>query len=320
MDLANKRILITGGYGLAGEATYNHLASKGCNNIKRFHKSEYNLTKEEAVQDLFSDYKPNIVFHFAAAVGGIQANKSKPASLCYSNLLMNTFILEVCAKARVKKLCLTGSGCVYPQNAPLPLVETSLWDGIPEPITALYGLTKRLLVPQAEAYRRQYGLNSFVILPANLFGAKDSFHPEYSHVIPGIIQKIHHATKYNKPSVELWGTGEQVRDFLYINDFAKIVVALMEDYVSQKPVNLGTGIGVSIQTVAKIIKKHLKFKGEIKWNSSKLAGQQQRIFDISWLKETIGEYDFYPLDKGIKETIEWYKIHCQTARYNTIGD
>ncbi len=307
MKLINKRILITGGYGLAGLALYNKLSDIGCNSLFRYSSKEFDLTDPSAANKIITCCSPDFVFHMAADVKGVLANKKTPASIYANNIKINTNILEACAKNQIEKLCLTSSGCAYPEEAPLPLKETDLWAGLPEKHTRIYGLVKRMLSIQSEAYYKEYGLNSITIIPTNLYGPGGTFNREHSPVIPGIISKIYKAKENYSESVTLWGDGSPTRDFIYIEDFANITIKLMQEYNSTAPVNVATGVERKISTIATLIKKLIGFEGDIIWDSSKPNGQQRRCFDISHLKDTIGEYQFFSMIKGLQQTIEWYK-------------
>ena len=318
MQLHDKRILITGGFGLAGSAVYNNLVAKGCKDIFRYHSKEFDLTIAKDTEEMLRECKPNVVFHFAAAVGGIWANRTMPASFCRDNTLMNINILEACAiNDYVQKLCLTGSGCVYPEHAALPLNESSLWDGLPEPNTSVYGVTKRMLTLQSKAYYQQYGLNSFVIFPTNLYGPGDNFHPDHSHVIAGIIHKVYTAHQNKSNSVILWGDGTPTRDFLYITDFSKMTIDLMERYESLEPVNVGTGKEVTIKRLTNLIKEYIGFQGKIFWDTSKPNGQQRRCFDCDRLEESLGYSAPTSLEKGLTKTIQWYNNNVTNLRLDS---
>jgi len=315
MDLRNKRILITGGYGLAGNAVHQYLLRNENVEAHRYHSSVWDLTNPDDARLMLEASRPEIVFHFAAAVGGIMANSTMPASFYRKNTLINTNILEACAKSKfIEKLCLTGSGCVYPEDAPLPLHEDSLWNGLPEPNTCMYGVTKRMLTLLSDAYREEFGLNSYVILPTNLYGPGDNFHRDHSHVIAGIINKIDTAKRSNAPTVTLWGDGTPTRDFLYIDDFAKMTVDLMKKYNDTSPINVGTGKEQTIEKAASLIKNRMEYEGEIIWDSFKPNGQQRRYFDCSKLQEVLGYKHSYSLKHGIKETVKWYNRHYDSLR------
>ncbi len=309
MDLTKEKILVTGSSGLVGKSLVKKLQEMGCADIRVFRSNEYSLESQPQSEALFSKNSDvTIIFHLAAAVGGIIANKEKKADFCTSNLLMNTFVLKYAEQMckNIKKICLVGSGCVYPDNSPIPMQEDNLWNGMPESNTRTYGLVKRLLHVQSMAYRDQHNLSSIVILPTNIYGPMDNFSLRYSHVIAALIRKINDAKQNNLPEVVLFGTGKATRDFVFSDDLSLAMIRLMEKYDSSEPVNVASGEEISINELAVNIKSILGYKGNIIFDNKNPDGQSRRKFDITRLKNVIGEFPYTDLNSGLKKTIDWY--------------
>lgn len=249
----------------------------------------------------------DIVIHLAGNVGGIGYNRENPGTLFYDNLIMGVQLMEEARKAGVAKFVAIGTVCAYPKFTPIPFKEEDLWNGYPEETNAPYGLAKKMLLVQAQAYRQQYNFNAIYLLPVNLYGPGDNFDPTYSHVIPSLIKKFFEAKKENKKEVVVWGTGKPTRDFLYVEDAARAVVLATEKYNKSDPVNIGSSIEISIYSLATLIGQLTEFTGKIVWDTTKPDGQPRRKLDISLARKELGFYSQVSFKKGLRETIDWYK-------------
>jgi len=303
--LKNKRIIVTGGAGFLGKHLVKKLIKRGIPKenifIPRF--KEYDLRKEKDIKRMFSDFKADIVIHLAGIVGGIGFNREKPGELFYDNLIMGIQLIEQARLNKIEKFVAIGTICAYPKFTPVPFKEKDLWNGYPEETNAPYGLAKKMLLVQSQAYRQQYGFNSIFLLPVNLYGPGDNFDPKSSHVIPALIKKCVDA----KEKITVWGTGKASREFLYVEDAAEGIILATEKYDKSEPVNLGAGFEITIKDLVEKIAKLTGFKGEIEWDHSKPDGQPRRMLDVSKAKK---EFDFTAktnFDEGLKKTIEWYK-------------
>ena len=303
--LKNKRIIVTGGAGFLGKHLVKKLIERGIPKenifIPRF--KEYDLRKEQDIKRMFSDFKADIVIHLAAEVGGIGFNREKPGELFYSNLIMGIQLMEHARLNNIEKFVAIGTVCAYPKFTPIPFKEENLWNGYPEETNAPYGLAKKMLLVQSQAYRQQYGFNSIFLLPVNLYGPGDNFDPSSSHVIPALIKKCVDA----KEKITVWGTGKASREFLYVEDAAEGIVLATEKYNKPEPVNLGAGFEITVKDLVEKIAKLSGFKGIMEWDHSKPDGQPRRMLDVSKAKK---EFDFTAktnFDEGLKKTIEWYK-------------
>ena len=302
-----KRALVTGGAGFLGSYIVKKLEERGCKNIFVPKSKDYDLTASSAVKKVYSDSKPDIVIHLAAKVGGIGANKKNPAKFFYDNLIMGVQLMEEARLSGVEKFVALGTVCSYPKFTPVPFREENLWDGYPEETNAPYGLAKKMLLVQAQAYRQQHGFNGIFLLSVNLYGAGDNFNPESSHVIPALIKKCCDAIKEGKNEIVLWGTGKPTREFLYVEDCAEAVLLAAEKYNKPGPVNVGAGFEISIKDLADLIARLTGFKGKIAWDTTKPDGQPKRMLDTSKAKKEFGFTAKTPLAEGLKRTIEWYK-------------
>jgi nucleoside-diphosphate-sugar epimerase len=269
-------------------------------------REAYDLTEAGDAQRLFADARPELVFHLAAEVGGIGANRDNPGRYWYANLLMGTHVLEESRRANVKKLVLAGTICSYPKIAPIPFREDDLWEGYPEETNAPYGVAKKALLVGAQAYRAQYGLNSIYLLPVNLYGPRDNFDPETSHVIPALIRKMHEAKEEGKPNVVLWGDGSPTREFLYVEDCADGLWLAAQRYEGADPVNLGTGEEMSIRELAELIAELTGFDGEIVWDTTKPNGQPRRRLDVSRAEQLFEFRARTGFREGLDRTVAWY--------------
>lgn len=308
------RILVTGGTGFLGKHIVNKLQIQNYEVVSV--GSEYDLRITETAFKLILKYKPDAILHLAAKCGGIGANIKRPGEFFRDNMLMGINIIDAACHYGVEKIVFLGSVCSYPKNAPLPFKEKNLWDEYPEITNAPYGVAKKSLLIMLQAYREQYDLNGVYLIPVNLYGPGDRFDLENSHVIPALIRKFYEAKLTGERSVELWGTGNACREFLYVKDAAKGIVDAMEKYDGREPVNLGTGHEISIRDLAMVIKTKIGFDGEIKWNTQMPDGQPRRCLDVSKAKEYFGFQAETPLDCGIGKTIKWYINH----RDELLGD
>jgi len=303
-----KRVLVTGGKGFLGSAVCERLKKTDwAGEILAPSSAEYDLRNQVAAEAMYRDLRPEIVIHCAAHVGGIKDAREHPADFYYNNLTIGTNAQHFAYKAGVEKFIGVGSVCAYPEWAPIPLREETLWDGYPEKVNAPYGIAKKMLLVQGNAYRQQYGFRSVHLLLVNLYGPRDNFDPETSHVIPGLIRKFLEAQESGAPSVMLWGDGTPTREFLYVDDAANGIVLAAEQYDSPEPVNIGASREIAVKDLAHIIAADIGYTGEIQWNTSVPNGQPRRCLDTSKAQELFGFRASMPLEEGIKKTIEWYK-------------
>lgn len=307
VDLKNKKILITGAHGFLGKHLVRNLLE-----IRKVPKEnlflptvdELDLTKLEDCKAAVEGQ--DIIIHLAAKVGGIGLNREKPGELFYDNLVMGVQLMESARQAGVEKFVALGTVCAYPKFTPVPFKEENLWNGYPEETNAPYGLAKKMLLVQAQAYRQQYGFNSIFLLPVNLYGPGDNFNPESSHVIPALIRKVHEAKRDNKDYVEVWGTGSATRGFLYVEDAAEAIILAAERYDKSDPVNIGAELEISIKDLLELICKLMDFKGKIVWDNTKPDGQPRRGLDVSLAKKEFGFVANTNFEEGLKETINWF--------------
>jgi len=304
--LATKRVLVTGGAGFLGRYVLKKLEEIGCKEVFVARSKDYNLVEMEAVKRLYRDAKPDVVIHLAAKVGGIGANMKSPGSFFYDNLMMGVQMMEQGRVFGVEKFVAIGTICSYPKFTPIPFKEEDLWRGYPEETNAPYGLAKKMLLVQSQAYRQQYGFNSIDILLVNLYGPGDNFNPEYSHVIPALIKKIFDAVDNGEERIVVWGSGKPTREFLYVEDAADGIVLAAEKYNKAEPVNLGAGFEISIKDLVELICELTKFKGEIEWDTSKPDGQPRRCLDTTKARQEFGFEAKTCFREGLKKTIEWY--------------
>ncbi len=306
IDLSGMRVVVTGGAGFLGTYVIRRLEERGCRQIFVPRSRDCDLVRAEAVQKLYADAKPDIVVHLAARVGGIGANMRNPGSFFYQNLMMGVQLMEQARLHGIEKFVAIGTVCAYPKFAPLPFREDDIWNGYPEETNAPYGLAKKMLLVQSQAYRRQYGLNAIYLLPVNLYGPGDNFDPEYSHVIPALIKKVFDAKERGEKSIVAWGTGQASREFLYVEDAAEGIVLATEKYDKADPVNLGAGFEITIRELAELICTLAGFDGRIEWDTSKPDGQPRRCLDTSRAKQGFGFAARTDLREGLKRTIAWY--------------
>ncbi len=306
MDIANEKILITGGNGFLGSRVVAALIARGVpkENIFAPRSAELNLLKKEDCEKAVAGQ--GVVIHLAAVVGGIGANREHPGKFFYENLMMGVQLMEAARLAGVKKFAAIGTICAYPKFTPVPFKEDDLWNGYPEETNAPYGLAKKMLLVQAQAYRQEYGFDAIYLLPVNLYGPGDNFDPASSHVIPALIKKVHDAKRANAPFIEAWGTGTASREFLYVDDAAEGIVLATENYDKPDPVNLGAGMEITIKDLTEIICRLMDYKGEIRWDATKPDGQPRRMLDVSRAEREFGFTAKVPFEEGLKRTIEWY--------------
>ena len=311
--LASRRFLVTGGAGFLGRRIVEQLHQAGCGSVFVPRSARYDLRDREACERAINDARPDVVIHAAAAVGGIGANAERPASYFYDNAIMGLQVVEACRQAGVEKLVTIGTVCSYPKFTPVPFREESLWDGYPEETNAPYGFAKKMLLVQQQAYRRQYGTNSIFLMPANLYGPGDNFDPASSHVIPALIVKFAEAVDGGRSRVDVWGTGQASREFLYVDDAARGILLAAERYDEPEPVNLGNGSELTIAALAETIARILGFAGEIAWDHSKPDGQPRRSLDTSRARERFGFESETPFEQGLRSTVEWYRSELSSA-------
>ena len=303
----NKRVLVTGGAGFLGSYVVEKLKERGCEDIFVPRSKDYNLVEMEAVKRLYRDAKPDIVIHLAARVGGIGANRANPGKFFYDNLMMGVQLMEQGRLFGIEKFVALATICSYPKFTPVPFKEENLWDGYPEETNAPYGLAKKMLLVQSQAYRQQYGFNSICLFPVNLYGPRDNFDPGSSHVIPALIKKCVDAIEEGKDEIVVWGTGIPTREFLYVEDAAEGILLATEKFNKSDPINLGAGFEISIKDLVGLIAKLTGFKSEIVWDTSKPDGQPRRMLDTSRAVKEFGFKARTGFEEGLKKTIEWYR-------------
>jgi GDP-L-fucose synthase len=318
---ANKRVIVTGGAGFLGSFVVEKLKVRGAAQIVVPHVEEYNLVDIQAIRRLFDEtLQPSaskletVIIHLAALAGGIGANSDRPADFFYINLMMGVQLMHEAWQRGVEKFVAIGTVCAYPKFTPLPFQEENLWNGYPEETNAPYGLAKKMLLVQAQAYREQYDYNAIYLLPVNLYGPRDNFNLETSHVIPALIRKCLEAQERGDEQVTLWGDGSPTREFLYVEDAAEGILLAAERYNGSEPVNLGSGMEISIEDLAHLIANLTGFQGNFVWDTSKPNGQPRRALDVSRAEKFFGFRARVPFQEGLRHTVEWYRQHRQVAR------
>ena len=312
MQLSGKRIVVTGGAGFLGSHLVDRLRQAGCEEVFVPRSRDFDLTEAAAVERLFETVRPDVVIHAAALCGGIGANRENPGEFFYVNAMMGIHIIEAARRHGVEKTVVLGTICAYPKHTPTPFSEDALWDGYPEETNAPYGLAKKMLLAQCQAYRQQYGMNAIYLLPVNLYGPRDNFDLETSHVIPALIHKCFDAVADKRREIVLWGDGSPTREFLYVEDAAAAIVAATEKYDEAEPVNIGAGMEISIRDLVSKIAALTGFHGNITWDTSKPNGQPRRCLDVSRAAEKFGFVATTSLDEGLRRTLAWYAANCRS--------
>lgn len=321
INLKNKRILVTGGNGFLGSFVVKKLQKYGCKDIFIPCSKDYDLVRMECVRKVYKDCKPDIVIHLAAKVGGIGANMDNPGKFFYDNLMMGVQLIEIGRQADIEKFVAVGTICCYPKFTPVSFKEENLWDGYPEETNAPYGLAKKMLLVQSQAYRRQYGFNSIFLMPVNLYGPGDNFKPNDSHVIPALIKKCIDAQLRGPsisgavPAITAWGTGKPTREFLYVEDAAEGIILATQKYDKPEPINLGSNFEISIKELVKLIVKLTGFKGNISWDKTKPDGQPRRSLNTQKAYREFGFKAKTKFETGLKKTIEWYKNNTNVRNF-----
>jgi GDP-L-fucose synthase len=307
VDLSSKRILLTGGSGFLGRHVLDALRAQGARDVVVPRKAQYDLTQEEAVARVYRDHRPDVVIHLAAIVGGIGANREKPGQFFYDNLMMGTQLMEYARRSGVEKFVGIGTICSYPKLTTVPFREDDLWSGYPEETNAPYGLAKKMLLVQGQAYRAQYGFNAIHLLPVNLYGPGDNFHPASSHVIPALMLKCQEAIEQGASEIVCWGDGSPTREFLYVEDCAEALVAATRLYDGPEPVNAGAGFEISIRDLSELIAELMGFEGEIRWDITKPNGQPRRCLNVDRAREAFGFQATTDFRSGLEKTIRWFR-------------
>lgn len=303
---SDKGVVVTGGGGFLGEFVTERLRKLNCKNIFIPRSQDYNLIDMDAVKRVYKDANPDIVIHLAASVGGIGANMENPGKFFYDNLMMGVQMIEQGRLFGIDKIVTIATICSYPKFTPVPFKEEDLWNGYPEETNAPYGLAKKMLLVQSQAYRQQYGFNSCCLFPVNLYGPGDNFDPESSHVIPALIKKCIDAKFENNKEIVVWGDGTPTREFLYVEDAAEGILLAAERYNNSEPVNIGAGFEISIKKLVELIASLCEFKGSIIWDTSKPNGQPRRMLDTTRAEEKFGFKASTSFKEGLKKTIDWY--------------
>jgi GDP-L-fucose synthase len=316
----NKRVIVTGGGGFLGSFVIEKLKQRGANDIFIPRKKDYDLTDRRAIERLYDDAlqgidpKHVVVIHLAANVGGIGANREHPAEFFYDNIIMGVELMHHAYKHGVGKFVATGTVCAYPKFTPVPFKEADLWNGYPEETNAPYGLAKKMMLVQAQSYRQQYDFNAIFLLPVNLYGPRDNFNLQTSHVIPALIRKAVEAGERGDKELMVWGDGSPTREFLYVEDAADAIVTAAEKYDGDQPVNLGSGYEISIKDLSELIVKMTGFEGKLIWQTDKPNGQPRRGLDVSRAKEYFGWSAQVSFEEGLRRTIKWYKANREKIR------
>jgi GDP-L-fucose synthase len=308
------RVVVTGGAGFLGSVVVRLLSERGCRDIFVPRSHEYDLRERDAIIRLYKETRPHLVIHLAAVVGGIGANRANPGRFFYDNAIMGIQLLEYARQFRVDKFVAVGTICAYPKSTPLPFREDDLWNGYPEETNAPYGLAKKMLLVQAQAYRDQYGFNAIYPMLVNLYGPNDNFDLETSHVIPALIRKCVEARDNRRPEVVLWGDGSPTREFLYVEDAAEAVLLAAERYDGRDPVNIGSGEEITIGDLARLIASEVGFDGEFVWDATKPNGQPRRCLDTTRARRLFGFQARHSLREGLSRTVAWF-----LAQYQPVG-
>lgn len=313
MSLAGKRIVVIGSAGFLGRHIGEVLKKRGLSCLEATH-ARYELTEQADVRRLYRELKPQVVFQAAGLVGGIQANVRRPADFFHRNLLMGTLLMHEAYAAGVEKYIGLMCGCAYPDHAPNPIREDSLWDGSPTPTSAPYGLAKRMLAVQAAAYRRQHGFNAITLVPGNVYGPFENFHLDHAHVIPALVRKFVEARRRGDEVVTVWGSGSPRRDFIFAGDAAEGIVKAAESYDEPELINISSGATVTIREVAELVRRLAEYGGRIEWDQTKPDGQMEKGFDVSRMRTVLRYEPPTSLEEGLKRTLDWFTAHEKEAR------
>ena len=315
---ARRKILVTGGAGFLGAHVVGKVQERGCRAVAVPRSRDFDLREMESIIRLFEKARPDVVIHLAAVVGGIGANRRHPGKFFYDNAIMGLQLMEQARRFGIEKFVAIGTVCAYPKVTSVPFQETELWNGYPEETNAPYGLAKKMLLVQSQAYRQEYGFNAIYLLPVNLYGPGDNFDPETSHVIPALIRKCLAAVEAGQEEVVVWGTGRASREFLYVEDAAEAIVLASEHYNDPEPVNLGSGVEMCIKELAELIAELTGFQGRLTWDPAKPDGQPRRCLDTSSAARAFGFRAQTDFRQGLMRTIDWYRHHrSQVARPST---
>ncbi len=318
-DLASRRVVVTGGAGFLGQVVCEKLRGRGCREVLVPRRQDYDLTREDAVARMYADMRPDVVLHLAAEVGGIGANRANPGRYFYANMAMALHLIEHARRNEIDKFLQVGTICAYPKFTPVPFKEEDLWNGYPEETNAPYGIAKKAAMVMLDGYRRQYGLKSAYVLPVNLYGPRDNFNLETSHVIPALIRKCVEARERGERQIECWGTGSASREFLYVDDAAEGIIRAAEVMDDPVPINLGAGFEITIKSLAELIVRlsGLAEPGQeaqaIRWDPSKPDGQPRRCLDTTRARELLGWEARVPFEEGLRRTIDWFVQHRDDA-------
>jgi GDP-L-fucose synthase len=307
IDLMSRRVMVTGGAGFLGQRVLARLRQAGCRDIFVPRQADYDLVQHDQVQRAIRDARPDVIIHLAAVVGGIGANQANPGKFFYDNLMMGVQLIEEARQAGVDKFVAIGTICAYPKFTPIPFREENIWDGYPEETNAPYGLAKKMLLVQAQAYREQYGYNAIYLLPVNLYGPGDNFDPDTSHVIPALIRKCIEAREAGAAAITVWGDGSPSREFLYVDDAAEGIVLATERYDGAEPVNLGAGVEITVRDLVELIARLTGFQGRVEFDASKPNGQPRRCLDTSRAEKCFGFRARTDFETGLRQTIAWYE-------------
>ena len=322
INWADVRVCVTGGSGFLGQVVCNKLLSAGLHerNLLVPRRLEFDLSQESAVERMYRQFRPDVVIHLAAEVGGIGANMANPGRFFYANMAMGLHLVEHARRNKIRKFVHTGTVCAYPKFAPVPFRENDIWNGYPEETNAPYGVAKKAIFVMLDAYHRQYGLPSAVVVPVNLYGPRDNFNPASSHVIPALIRKCEFARQEGEEKIVCWGTGKATREFLYVEDAAEAIVLAATRIEEPIPINLGTGNEIAIGDLIRIIAQLCDYQGRIEFDSSKPDGQPRRCLDTSRAKELLGWQAATPLEDGLRRTISWWREHDADHPRRAVGE
>ncbi|MBI4867887.1 MAG: GDP-L-fucose synthase [Candidatus Wallbacteria bacterium] len=313
LNLSTLRVMVTGGSGFLGSFVVEKLKERGCEQVIVPRSRERDLRVRGDVEKLFDETRPDVVIHLAAVVGGIGANRERPGEFFYDNLMMGAHAIDVARLRGVRKFVTVGTICAYPKHTPVPFREEDLWNGYPEETNAPYGLAKKVLLVQGQAYRAQYGMNISYLLPVNLYGPRDNFDPKSSHVIPALIKKCLEARDAGREEIEVWGTGTATREFLYVEDASEAIVLAAERYDGDEPVNIGSGSEISIRDLVGLLCRLTGFRGNVRWDATKPDGQPRRCLDVTRARRLFGFQASTSFEDGLRKTLEWYEAHRSRA-------